>query len=284
MSTIDEIRSSGKQIHTDVPTQKKETFQKDSSFLIQKAIRHTNQEREKALEESKSIVEDIFGNQMLDDKKLSGSSKKETDEVIKKFFKSGTTQTMQWLSYEGSLIVSALIGVSNTDVTTIRMEQFPECDKILLQNNILKCSRVLTVMLDQYQNFIFRNDEFEETGVIFGNRVANIPPEESVQFGNGSDVKVEQKGREILIGDRIKIEKERLQTLLQKPDSLYHPHAETQLTKGFQPRPKISGRNAYEIRSDVLEMAVDWAKHENKGHAEDVVEIANLFYKFVEHK
>ena len=50
---------------------------------------------------------------------------------------------------------------------------------------------------------------------------------------------------------------------------------------------KINTKNAYEIRSDILGMAIDFIKWQNKTEnitPNSVLEIAELFYSFVENK
>lgn len=49
--------------------------------------------------------------------------------------------------------------------------------------------------------------------------------------------------------------------------------------------PQSVNMNAYEIRLKVLQEALDWVKHnKNTGSFDDVIEVANRFYKFVENK
>lgn len=49
--------------------------------------------------------------------------------------------------------------------------------------------------------------------------------------------------------------------------------------------PKSINLNAYEIRLQVLQEALNWVKNnKNSNNAEDVLEIANKFYKFVENR
>ena len=45
-----------------------------------------------------------------------------------------------------------------------------------------------------------------------------------------------------------------------------------------------SGRNAFEIRSDIMQMAVDYGMKYNISDPHVVVNIAKLFYDFVENK
>lgn len=288
MSTEDKKRTSLTGVHTVNAFKGKEEFQKEA---IGDALRHTNKDKENAFKNAKSAIEETFGIEIPTENNVSDTSTDVDKEAVKNFLKAGL-QKLQWLSYEGSLIVSALIGVSENEIKTIKLVQLPECDRIILQEQIdIPNASSLVVDFDKYKNFVFRIDGFSKQEFIFGNRVVSIPPEESTRYGKGDDVNVEQKGKEILIGDRIKLDKGRIQNLVQKPDSLYHPHTETQSTKEFQSRPKVSGRNAYEIRADIIENAIEILRISNNKTGLDytsltdgVLEIAEKLYDFVKHK
>ena len=52
-------------------------------------------------------------------------------------------------------------------------------------------------------------------------------------------------------------------------------------------RQAVSGRNAYEIRADVLQMAIDWTTDHNewgKKTEDDALALAKKFYQFVENR
>lgn len=207
----------------------------------------------------------------------------DSDSAVKKFMenKSGN---LKWISHEGSMIICSLIAVSDDGVSYINLSQLPEADRSIVREssgNWIK--QGFLAKLDEYKNFSCESSASEDRDVKFtlGNRVSSIPPSESNRFGN-VDVKVERKGKDILIGDRIKLEKERIQNLVSPVDSTNHGANRG----GFQPRAKVAGRNAYEIRADILEMAIDWAKHAGKAgqDEDDVLTIADAFYSFVEHK
>lgn len=61
---------------------------------------------------------------------------------------------------------------------------------------------------------------------------------------------------------------------------------------GITRRQSVSGRNAYEIRSDVLQMAIDWASRaaiavpggDSYRSDDEVIALAKRFYQFVENK
>lgn len=209
----------------------------------------------------------------------------ETDHAVKKFMTGKWKAGIKYLSHEGSIIVSALIAVADGDGAWVSFGQLPAADKELVISLTNPNTTGFWASLDQYKNFECSSDKFgdrsKQTHFTLGNRVASIPPNEASL--TGADVKVERKGKDILIGDRIKLEKNRIQNLVNQPDPTNNGANRGQ---GFVARQKVAGRNAYEIRADVLEMALDWAKSsgEKKMNSDDVLEIAEAFYSFVEHK
>lgn len=207
------------------------------------------------------------------------STPSDTDKAVKAFMSGGWKSKIHWISYEGSMIICSLIAVSDGDSAWINLGQLPEEDKNIIRGISNKTIDGFRASFDQYKNFDCETDTAKDIKFILGNRVASIPPNET---RIGSDVKVEKKGRDIVIGDRIKLEKNRIQNLVAPPDSTNNGANRG----GFVPRQKVSGRNAYEIRADVLEMALDWAKNSNdkKLDTDDVLDIAESFYSFVEHK
>lgn len=208
-------------------------------------------------------------------------------EQAEKKFRENKSGPIQWISYEGSMIICSLISVSDDGDVFVNMSQLPMADRdIILNMTNHKVSNGFRATMDEYKNFdcyIGDNVDKESSSKQFtlGNRVATTPPHESSRFGT-VDVKVERKGKEILIGDRIKLERQRIQEMVKTETN----NNSAQSKSGFQPRPKVAGRNAYEIRSDVLEMALDWAKsrQDKNMDSDDVLDIAEAFYSFVEHK
>jgi hypothetical protein len=214
----------------------------------------------------------------------------DTDKAIKNFLTNQSSPLVTWLSHEGSTIVCALISVSSAGSTTVNMSQLPENDRILVNSAVQKITgkpyegKALLAKFDDFKNFIFetRNSNSKnDVCFTFGNRVSSIPPNESSRFGS-SDVKVERKGKDVVIGDRIIVDKSKLQTLAQT----YNEPQSNGRDWSKEKKPKVSGRNAYEIRADVLEMALDWIKYKNEPSSdeEEVLRIAEFFYEFVEQK
>lgn len=209
----------------------------------------------------------------------------ETDHAVRKFMTGKWQGKIPYLSHEGSTILSAIIAVSDGGYVFLGDSQLPENDRLVLREAVqthfgsVGFPASFRVTLDEYKNFEFSFDK-DSRKITLGNRVASVPPNESSP--GGLDVKVERRGKEILIGNQIKLERSRIQNLVNQPD----PTNNGANRGGFSPRQKVAGRNAYEIRSDVLEMALDWAKNSDnkKLDTDDVLEIAEAFYSFVEHK
>lgn len=221
------------------------------------------------------------------------STSNDTDKAVKTFLAGGWKGGIHYISHEGSTIVSALIAVADCSPTSISLKQLPEGDRSTINEVVYKAtgdrydSKTFWVKFDDYKNFEFSMETIRkkegEIKFTIGNRVSSIPPTESNRFGN-VDVKVERKGKDILIGDRIKLEKNKVQAAVSPSHEEHRPASRN---GGFTPRPKVSGRNAYEIRSDILEMALDWAKHSDEYKnmdPQDVIAIAESFYGFVEQK
>lgn len=254
-----------------------------SSKSFDEAIAESKTVRAQALQNAKKAVEDAFN--------MRGeiiSTPSETDAAVKKFLTNENPELL-WISHEGSLLLSAMIGVSDEGKTIVTLNELPDTEKELIRNVLERLSgsswsltKGFEVKFDKYKNFevsTTNTNTWEKIVFSLGNRVSSVPPDEARSLNN---VKVERKGKEILIGDRIKLERDRIQNLVQ-PEQTSNGQTPR---PGFQPRQKVAGRNAYEIRADVLEMALDWAKHSNKSSIteEDVVAIAEAFYGFVEHR
>lgn len=201
---------------------------------------------------------------------------------------------LEWISYEGSMIISSLIAVSDKGIANINLNQLPEADRSIISKvSAGYAAKGFSVSFDSYKNFVcyaddnvvcYTNDNRYEKGsgkFILGNRITSIPPNESNRFGN-SDVRVEDKGKQIVIGDKIRLEKDRIQNLVASVDNT----SASPIREGYQPRHKVAGRNAFEIRTDILEISYDFVKTNSKGEmkVEDVVDVAWQLYNFVENR
>lgn len=208
----------------------------------------------------------------------------DTDRAVRKFL-TNKSPNLKWLSHQGSLIVSSRIACASCPTIlgdVIPSHLLPLEDAELVGTEIGKYS-IYYVKLDENKNFHFSAPN-GKIGCKFGNRVSSIPPQERSVTGT-SEVKIEKCGTEILIGNKIKLDKSKIEQAVNGHDTSM-PSASASPKSGSPSRTKVSGRNAYEIRADVLELAIDWIKHINRLNADetDVLDIAKAFYNFVENK
>jgi hypothetical protein len=225
----------------------------------------------------------------------------DTENAVRKFMTDAWQGGIQYISHEGSTIVSALIAVCDCSPAPVSLKQLPDGDRNIINELVYKLvgnrydTKTFWVKFDDYKNFEFsmetdtqKTKEIKKNEVHFtiGNRVSSIPPAETSRFGN--DVKIERKGKDILIGDRIKLEKNKVQAAVQPS---HEDHRPASRNGGFTPRQKVAGRNAYEIRQDLIENAIDVIKLSNSTKnsnsddiTDEILNVATRLYEFVENK
>ena len=282
-SIIDEYRQKLNEAkNSDIPTSDKEKMYKDI--------------HRKFLENSKNLLNYIKNSpERVVEEDIKPET--DTDKAVKSFFnklleikKQKVDPNIYWMSHEGSTIVCALISISENGSTYISLSQLPEVDRILVnrilqKRNCKQCaSKGFSVQFDEYKNFVFVASISITENEVFtmGNRVASIPPHESSKFG--VDVKVERRGKDVVIGDRIVVDKSKFQNFGGGEPAL---NGSINNNKELQKKQRVSGRNAFELRSDLIEMAMDLLFHNNKNDKispEEVVETARTLYIFVENK
>lgn len=214
----------------------------------------------------------------------------ETHQVIKNFI-TNKESPIKWITHEASMIICTLISVSDNGAAFINLNQLPTLDRVTVMN--MTGGNVINKFLaefDQYKNFkcsATNKDTKQDIHFILGNRVASIPPDE---IKVGSDVKVEKKGKEIVIGDTIKLETNRIQNLLQQTNNNNNNNINETTNHGIVSRPKVSGRNAYEIRQDLIENAIDVIRlsdtkdSDYNSMTDNILYVAERLYEFVERK
>jgi hypothetical protein len=270
-----------------------------SPELLAVNINDVKDVRSKAIDNAYKSLRDAFGSkigQMLkpECEVTDGLTPSVTDAAIKKFL---TTENcgLEWISHEGSMIISSLISVTDNGTASINFSQLPEGDRKIVNIVASKVSgRAINLSgfsaeMDEYKDFkcIARFPNYPTIEFALGNRVSSIPPSESSRFGNTSEVKVERKGKDIVIGDRIKIEKNRIQNLVQPTDSTNNGSNRS----GNQSKQKVVGRNAFEIRQDIIENAIEIMRMSNpksslniEDMTDDILKISSKLYDFVENK
>jgi len=199
------------------------------------------------------------------------------------------------LSYEGSVVLCVMISIGNTIGITLDGLPKTDCDLIIPQLPSYSTDRVrsgevsLSVEFDENKDFIlkYENEEVMELKMIapiklhFFNAV--IHPLKLTD----TSVLIEQDGEKVKVGNNLVLDRQRIQKLVGKELSSSVGNMLSEKDKEIPRRQVVSGRNAYEIRSDILTLATDFILRNNKygqDSAEDVITLAKKFYSFVENK
>lgn len=183
------------------------------------------------------------------------------------------------LSYEGSVVLCSLIGLKQNN--NINLNGLPKSDVELIHSQIPSDTLPLSfsVELDDQQDFILKCVETSTDSV--------SPKTFILRFFNSvirpntapSDIPIKQEGNKVTVGTNLVLDQQRIQKLVGNAPPEKVRNDEEDMPR----RQAVSGRNAFEIRTDVLTLAVDWINHSNGKRTEDeVMRVAKLFYSFVE--
>lgn len=195
------------------------------------------------------------------------------------------------MSYEGSMVLCVLLSMKK--VASVNMQNIPSVDQTLIKSLLSKEVDVsnFDVKFDDNKDFIlvFNPQDNKDLTLILFNTVAHPRPSDISQEGVNV-VPVEDDGDVVKVGGKILVDKRTIRTILGQPskDSVSNQVAEEPYKKH---QPSVN-RNAYEIRSDVLQMAIDWAKADarrnsgvnNGASDEELLALAKKFYTFVENR
>ena len=188
------------------------------------------------------------------------------------------------LSYEGSVVLCVMLSMN--EVAHPLLSNLPVADQTLIRSLIPKGISVnfstFEVRFDEHKDFIltFSTSPFDKEDVVLTmlNSVAHPRPEDLNGVGV---VPVEKDGDKIEVGGKIVLNRKGIERLIgvdNKPKS----DSEEETIPRRQP---VAGRNAFEIRSDVMQMALDYATHSKSQFTpEEIVNVAKKFYAFVENK
>jgi hypothetical protein len=186
------------------------------------------------------------------------------------------------LSYEGSALLCVILALDQ-QAKHVSLNQLPKIDQeaILKAVGVELYSSFFEVEFDHIKDFILtlsirEGDTTRKHRLTAFNTVAHPRPED---FKDSPSVKIEENGETIQVGGKITLNKKNIPKLAGLPDV---SSVEEEVSK----RPILqANRNAYEIRTDVLKMAVDWGMREHFcGNEDDVLKVAKKFYAFVENK
>jgi hypothetical protein len=147
------------------------------------------------------------------------------------------------------------------------------------------------VEFDANKDFIvsFKQTEDSKTAGVLNmfNTVAHPRNDDLKDTGVG-EVPVENDGDTIKVGNKIVVDKRVMRTIMKMPAKDSVPSSDVNEEEIIPKRQPVAGRNAYEIRADVLQMAIDWSvgtQTNVKPRSDDeVVALAKKFYSFVENR
>jgi len=206
----------------------------------------------------------------------------ETKKVMTNFHKSMATYP-KYISHEGSTVLCVLLSMEPRP--SIRMEGLPSSDRDIInqmrpENLSNTAFDDIRVSFDEHKDFVvdFTVDEQVVHTIRLFNTV--IHPQ-NVQVPT-SVVDVED-GDKISIGGKVVMDKNAVKKLIGFKPELPNKKEEE---KEEPRRHQVNGRNAFEIRTDIMQMALDWATKNGKPNMspEEVVNVAKKFYTFVENK
>lgn len=101
----------------------------------------------------------------------------------------------------------------------------------------------------------------------------------SLQQSHENNVPIKNAGDKIIVGKNILLDKKEMKRLIgvdPSKDVIDHDD--------IPRRQSVAGKNAFEIRSDIMQMAVDYGLRNKISEPQEIVDIAKLFYEFVENK
>ena len=251
-------------------------------------------------EEIKKSIENGGGKKMQSDeekhaKLISRIAEWETinkplrEEEIKKSllkFKECVSEFPKYLSHSGSAYICVLLSLKDT--TKIILDPLPEEDRQtitdLLSEKFSTNIKSIEVRFDVDKDFIFKATDHSDKSFEFTmfNSIAHPNPADSNKLTR--PVKVETKGNKIYIGGKISIDKVGIKKSIENGGGK-KTHADPIKERALgNKRGHVSGRNAYEIRADILQMAIDWYSRRENISDDNLMELAEKFYRFVENK
>lgn len=186
----------------------------------------------------------------------------------------------RYISYEGSVVLCVLISMGITMSKNI--SALPLSDRELIKSLTPTGNGYFEAKFDEYHDFIleFSDEKGNKHVLNFFNTIIHPNP------GDKNSPVEEEK---IVISSE---SKNRFQELAGIKSSQYESQErDGDVEKQYEPLPRkqlVAGRNAYEIRSDMLTMALDYIGERKSWSGYDtpekVINVAREFYKFVENK
>ena len=185
------------------------------------------------------------------------------------------------LTYEGAVVLCVMVSVNEGE--SINLNGMPMEDKVLILSllpststaHLLRFDATLKVEFDEAKDFVLTYKNKDEAPVVlrFFNTVIHS------QKLPDTNVPIEKDGSKVMVGSSLVLDQKRIQKLVgNSPPEKVHEEEE------FPRRQLPANRNAYEIRSDILSLAVGFLNREGGGKhtTDDVIQVAKKFYEFVE--
>lgn len=234
-------------------------------------------------------------------KQLSKTSYEETKKIVDNF-RDKMANPPKYMSYEGSMVACVLLSMKSP--ATVMMRGLPVVDQELIRgytkDSVYWNFTYFYISFDDNKDFIvtFKQSENENNpdvniNINLINTVAHPRDEDLKGTTIGDkrgDVPVENDGDKIAVGNTIVIDKKNIKKLMgidvpcdNKKEDIMERSVESSIIK-------TTNRNAYEIRADVLKMAIEWSMVEDKIGTykkptdDQLLNLARKFYQFVENK
>ena len=194
-------------------------------------------------------------------------------------FKEKLSNYPKHLSYEGSVVLCVMLSIGET--RGISLSGMPQVDRDLILALLppdapIKMSKgdtLISVEFTDTKDFVLTYAPIDSVEIRVGDDKGWNPPVKptaiKLNFFNavihpqkqpGVEVPVEQDGDTVKVGSALILDQKRIQKLV---GSLPHEKVKRDDEDETPRRQPVAGRNAYEIRADVLGMAIEWSSKNN---------------------
>lgn len=235
---------------------------------------------------NKEIPEFNLPNEVAEDiQKYKISNKKISDtKIFLQNFKNKVEAPQHFISYEGSMVLLVLHSLNIEGIT----HNLPQIDQKLIREVVPGINSIFTIKLNEHKDFVlgFNKNDKQYNSYSFVNTVANPRTEDLKEFEPGPSIHVNENENKINIGfGAVEVDKTLVSKIINWDKKVSQSESNDQ-----PPMINTVNKNAYEIRNDVLGMALDWVRFKkecNPQHPfsdEDLLSTTQKFYKFVENK
>ena len=199
-------------------------------------------------------------------------------------FKDKVANYPKRMSYEGSMVLCVMLSMKA--IATPNINNLPVVDQELIHGMVQGDYGWFEATFDDNKDFLItlRPPGKDKVIILLINAVAHPTAEDLKDVGAGT-VPIERDGDKIAVGGKIILKTKTIQKLLGQTPKEYSSPVDEADDFPLKRQP-VSGRNAFELRSDLVQMSMDLLFHNNKGNIppEEVVKTAKVLYTFVENK